>query len=1004
MKSASAVLGLAVGLLGTFAQAAEPIKLGVYTRGVGGGAVLKALSGQPGIKATAVKTITTDAILPYDVFFVGAATLDQPGQLRAFRAFLACGGGIILNHSACGRWRPDTLFPAVARKVSDRREDTLLTAAAPAHPMVAGLPDHWEHAYYDHLCLEAGPEGTIVLKDRAGAAVAVAGNVGPGRLLLNGSLPGYRYDTATFAQAESEPTGAELQFVINAIRWAAEGRASALPAAERDARRQRVEQEMKMEDLSKLLPTSDWFGTEMLRGSYLPPRPVSELGGRFFITYDTMTWRGYDLRTVETPEELDYYRQRLKLDVLQLKWMGVTDIVYWTSVSGDRVYHDTSVPDCSVQVKGVDPLAELIRIATPEGMNVWASWHSCFRDKKLAEKFCGKDAEGKPYTYGTSDYVEDLLSPAYQARCRAFLDEYAAKYKPMGRFMGLAAYDELWFTYADFHGDDLPAMEKFFEERFGEKPPADLGARLAKGRLWNDANDVWRRRYMLFKQNTMTNFWRDLVDHAHRKGLQIGVQIGTASPHGAGWSWGFDGATLGRLPADFFNGSCTENAATSHPNILRWSHLGASWGLYNTHCLRGGPGGIFFTFNQFWRLVMYANNPKLVEEFSRHVHNQREWAGAEPLGRVGILSSDQALLMLLSDPRPQATRERALLDAVQRTQDADMTYTQWPDRYKAFRTLVAPPYALRGVPADTLAKLRAYIEGGGNVLSCHADWTTAREDFTDERPVTAEFVGVAYGKELPPEPAAFTLDGTEVSLPVGSARRETTLQPGTRVLATFANGAPAVTVRELGKGRVIGLHFDAAAELERGGVPAVAVCVDRLLRDMARPEITVEGTGSRVISTLKKGNWVAVALFPDQTPSALTLRADLKALGINQERFRVTMLGKRMEISRPGDLWGETGFWKAEELAKGFRVTVVADDDRNLPLPEQFDLSDFTGKKADQQRQYIETVTREWWDGQNRGKQKRNYAHEIVVFSPADEAVMPAHAGETRGGDGAGLR
>ncbi len=70
------------------------------------------------------------------------------------------------------------------------------------------------------------------------------------------------------------------------------------------------------------------------------------------------------------------------------------------------------------------------------------------------------------------------------------LDEYADKFKPLGNFEGLPNLDELWFNYADFHGDDLPAIEKFCLENFGEKLPADFAARQAAhplerpGRPW----------------------------------------------------------------------------------------------------------------------------------------------------------------------------------------------------------------------------------------------------------------------------------------------------------------------------------------------------------------------------------------------------------------------------------------------------------------------------------------------------------------------------------------
>jgi len=972
----------------TPAEDAKPLQVGVYSRALGGKAVARALAKEKGLKVVPVAKIDPESLLACDVLVVGACSLDQPAQVKAVRVFLACGGGMVLNHQSCGRNRPETLFPAIVKRVVDRREDTVLAVRDAAHPLTAGLPAQFAHAYHDHLFLEPGPEGKVLVADREGAAVVVAGEIGAGRIVMNGSLPGYRYDPVSFTQGEAEPAGDELRLLANAVAWAGTGRLTSVPADELAKRRAAAERDLKLEDLSKLLPTADWFAPEMLRGSYAPPQPVGELGGRFFITYDAQCWRGYKLKKIENEQQLEFFRSRLRLDVCQLKWLGVTDIIYWTDVSGERVFHPTEVPDSDVQVRGVDPLAELIRLATPEGMNVWASWHSCFRSEKYAQKYCAKDAQGKFYKYGGSDYCEDLLSPAYRQRCRQFLDEYAAKYKPLGNFLGLAAYDELWFTGYDMHGDDLAAIERFCVERFGEKPPADMADRLAAGRKWLDADDVWRRRYILFRQHVVTDFWRDLVEHAHRKGLQIGVELLATAYYPTGWTWGMDSVALSRLGADFYATGGGGSPANSYPNTVRWSHVHDSWGLYNTHCLRGGPGGIFFTFNQLWRLVMYANNPALPRELGRHIPNPRQWSGAAPLPRVALLQNQEALQMLVADTRPYVNRAAALCKALQRSQDVEWIFTRAPARFPAVRLLVAMPYSVRGLSQEVYDRLRRFVAEGGAVVSVDADWTVAREDLTQEQNRTAEMLGVRYGSEASSE-AFFEAEGQQVKLLAEPRRRAATLLEGTDLLARFADGSPAVTVRKLGKGRVIGLHFAADAELEKNDNRALAAFLAALSARESRPEIVAEGAGFRVISTLRKGNWVAVALYPDVVPCQGRLRVDLAALGIPKTGFRMLMLGKQMEIGRPGDLWGETGFWTADELKRGFPVTIPASDDRKMPLPEELDTSEFRGRKGADHAAYVQGVTRDWWDSQTRGQRKRNYAHEIVVLAPGDEPGMP---------------
>ncbi len=964
-----------------------PVKVGVCLRSLGAASIAKALAQDKTFTVAKFKEIDTDTLLAHDVVVIGACALDKPSQIKALRTFLACGGGLVLNHQACGRNLPETFFPTVARRVIDRREDPMLVVKQADHPLAAGLAERWEHSYHDHLFLEPGPDGTTVLVDREGAPVVVAGTVGAGRLVMNGALSGYRYDPVSYHQGEAEPQGAELRLVSNALRWAAVARLTTLGAEELAARRNQAERDLRLDDLSKLLPTADWFAPEMLRGSYLPLRPVSELGGRFFITYDRQTWRGYKLNRISTPQQAEFFRHRLRIDVQQLKWLGVTDIIYWVDTSGDRVSHDTALPESRLEYRGIDPLAELIKAATAENMNVWASWHSCAESQQFADRYCARDDQGHFYLYGGKKYCEDLLSPAYRQRCYAMLDEYAAKYKPLGNFLGLAAYDELWFTGVDFHGDDLPLLERFCLERFGEKPPADMAQRLARARQWTDTDDVWRRRYILFKQHVMTSFWRDLVEHAHRRELQVGVQLLATAYYPTGWTWGMDNVALSQLPADFFNGSSSKNPAHSYRNMLLWSHVGDSWGAYNTHCLRGGPGGIFFTFNQLWRLVMYANNPALPRELGRHIYNQRMWANSQPLARAAFLHNQNALQMLLPDARPQTYREVALFRALQRRLDGDWIFSQDTHRYREFDLLVAPPYSVRGLSPDMYGKLRAFVQDGRTLISVNSDWSVAREDLTQEQDRTADMLGVTYGETPRAAAAVLRWPQGDVHLQADTSRRAVRVLQGTEILATFADGTPAITRRPLGKGTVIGLHFAADAELEKQDNPALAACFGSLLAEAIRPAILAEGDGFRVISTLKKGNWLAVALYPDTIPSRCVLRVDTKALGIDKDGFRMLMLGKRMEIGRPGDLWGETGFWTAEELKRGFPVTLVADDDRNMPLPDNLDTSEFRSQKNDQAA-YVEGVTREWWDSQTRGRRKRNYAHEIVVLAPGDEPQM----------------
>lgn len=963
----------------------QPFKVAVYGPSIGAQAIAQALAGHEEIEATVVANLDADELVAYDALYIGSMRLDQPDAVRALRVFVDAGGGLVLNHAACGRDQPKTLYPDIVARVSGRREDQVMSVVAPEHPIAAGLPAQYEHGYYDHLLLELGPAGTVILRDRSSDAVLVAGEAGPGRVVFNGTLPGYWYDTATFAQSERPPEGPELQLVINALTWAGAGGLSARPATEVAAARATLDRELELEELRTLLPDDSWFGTEMLTASYLPRPPVTELGGRFFITYDSQTWRGYALRRARTPEELDFFRARLRSDVLRLKWLGVTDMLWWVDVSGERVDHPTDVPDSAVRY-AFDPLEMLCAIADEEGMKVWASWHSTARSEEFARKYCAKDAGGNLYRYGTSDFPEDVLSPAWRARCHTFIDEYAERYGDYESFQGLGCYDELWFTYADFHGDDLATFDRFCRERFGAGAPADMAAKLAQGRSWNDTEDVWRRRYLLFKQWAITDYVKDLIDYCHSKGLQYGLEVLATAHYSSGWCWGMDAVELARLDADFLMCSGRTSAEAYYPNTVRWAHAHDGWGLYNTHCLRGeSPGGIYFTFNQLWRPIMYGNNPRVAELVARHIANQREWAGAQSLARVALLHHQEALQMLVADPRPEVNREQAVVQTIARHQPVEVVFSRATELHGRYRLLIAGPYAVRGLAPEVMAELRDFVERGGTVLSLDADWTTARADLTEERDVTAEMAGVIYGDLLPATPSAFVAGERRVALSAETARRQVTPAEGAEVLVAFEDGAPAVTAHALGAGRIVGVHFDLMGALEQGDTPDLADWLSGLVRELSTPEVYCEGEGFRVTSALRKGDWVAVALYPEATPARATAHVDLPALDIDRPGFRMLMLGKRLEIQQPGDRWGEEGFWSPQRLAAGFPVTIVEDNDRVMPLPESFDLSAFDEDEA----KYIDTVTRQNWDSVSEGQEKRTYSHEIVVLAPGDEMTMP---------------
>jgi hypothetical protein len=959
----------------------QPLRVCLLTS-TGTGGCQEALKGRAEVEVTEVKRIDEDELLTQDVLVVGATTLADPTQVQALKTFVWCGGGLLLHHNACGRNQPETLFPEIASKVAGGSDDTLLIRTTADHPVTAGLPPQFAHAYFDHMTLVPGAKGTVLARDRAGQPVVVAGEYGHGRVVLCGNAAGYWADPADLRQAEKPPEGGELKLLENAIRWAGATRASALAQGERENRRAHIRSEMTLEAARRSMPTSDWFGPEMLRGVYLPGRPVAELGGRYFITYDHFCWRGYRMRRALTPEDKAFFRERMRIDVKRLKWLGVTDVIYWVDVHGERVAHKTAVPDCHEEYRDVDPLMELVDLAHEEGgLKVWAAWHSC--GGSGFEKYAARDAAGKPYLYGGKATCEDLLSPAYRERVHRLIGDYD-RYRKHGNFEGIITYDEIFFLYADFHGDDLDRFAAFCKENFGESPPADMPARLARGTGWKDPDDVVRRRYILFKNWVVTDFYKDYVAYAHRQGLKVGIELRATAQYPSGWCWGMDNVALTRLGADFHVVSPQKVPTSVYPNTLLWLHVGMPWGFFNTHCLNGGPGGACFTFNQLWRPLVYAKNPHYTRELAKHIRTQREWANPERLARVAVLHNQTALQMLHADPTERWVADQAAMHALASRQDVDMIFVQASELYKNYRVLMALPDEVRGLSAEVLGRLREFIANGGVVVSLGATWSTARADLTQEQDQTVEFVGVTYGAPVASGAVAFQAAGRTMELSPAARPRRAAVGAGTKILATFSDGTPAVTEKPIGKGKVVGVHFDAAAQVHKEPGGTLADYLRMLVEEASSPPIRVESPTVRAISTLKKGNWVLVALYSEQIPARATVRLNVSDLGLRSEHgFQVHMLAKEMEILPPGSQWGDDGFWTAAQLARGVEVTLPQDNDAIRPLPGKLDLSAFNKEDA----AYIEAVIAEW-SSPVRGEARRRYEHEILVIGPADELFV----------------
>ena len=236
------MIGLvAVGLCGP-AQAAD-LRVGVYG-GTGQKGILEGLAQSESIDAGPVDRFTAFNLSHCDVVVWPHGRLAAGDRARLWRVLLKeyvkAGGGLILTHDAAGGAGPrrgdmgeEPLFGDIARSPGyPARKDKRVFKRSPDtdHPLAAALPAVFSHAYYDHMALITGTGGTTVMVDEDGDPVVVVGEVGRGRVVVMGNLPGYEGVRTTdpvtkmlhSTDNDAPLAGAELTMLVAALKWAGE--------------------------------------------------------------------------------------------------------------------------------------------------------------------------------------------------------------------------------------------------------------------------------------------------------------------------------------------------------------------------------------------------------------------------------------------------------------------------------------------------------------------------------------------------------------------------------------------------------------------------------------------------------------------------------------------------------------------------------------------------------------------------------------------------------------
>jgi len=988
------VLAVSGAVAASYVRADPPLVVGVFVS-TGSEGTAAALRAAGGFDVRPVTGLTEPVLFRHDAVILGSVKgLSESRWRDAVELYVRCGGGLLLHHDATGhRGWPDSLFPQLFKGTGTRRSRAI-RVVAPEHPIMAGVPEQFEHAYLDHVILEARAGGAVLAEDENGTAVVVAGQVEGGRVVGNGMITGYAAPAGS-KQREQAPEGGERTLLLNAVRWTGAARITRAPAAELAGRRDRVADKIALRHAAEMEgvdgrrvaavdPKRDWFCESMLNEQGFVHPPVAGMDGRFFF------FEGITVSITNRMGKGREYGEILGI-VKQLKWLGVTDIISHTGGPVTNLRYLSELPGISfsrhAKSYGFDYLHVLCKAAHEAGLNVWGFWHpNRGGDYKIG------DGKGAVY----ANYL-DIKDPRVLERGRVCLDELAARYNTFGNFKGVFL-DELWhpFVYDRMEGQAANFAE-FCRARFGEAPPDDLdmSALLAKGREWHDPADVWWRRYVLFRNTFAVDYIRAVTEYANSKGLQVMPQIGF------GFSW-FQGH------GDTYNLARAGNIMWSyeHRNNSRYEHYPQDRVICGTHtrspggyqcvALIRGCWGSQFAMEQTWLPIGYGKNPRSLEVLARTLRANREWYGARTLSRFAVLTNRLGLDLSHGGAAARAFRdnEEAVQLALSSVFHVPMLMVQDAEFFSRYKVLIAPRHSLSFLSPATYEALLAYVEGGGHLLLLDAPITTSRDDHTGVTDRTRELTGVERGTA----PAATSASSTRVdvrvapalgdrlfSLPALTAAPVISTDPGTVTLARV-DGAGTVLAaeRRLGKGRVASIHFGIAALLSDRATCGPAVAFLRaLLESLHKPPIRVDGN-LLVFNSLRKGAWVVVTFVArdskfDTTlgkeyPGRGKLYVDMKALGVDADRYKVINLARDREMMPQGehwDFWGRTG-WTGEVLARdGIDVYIAPNSLVDLDLP--------SACEDEYVRKYI--IPR--WPSQSR-----SFEHDIIAIAPANEASI----------------
>lgn len=681
-----------------------------------------------------------------------------------------------------------------------------------------------------------------------------------------------------------------------------------------------------------------------------------KLGGRLFMFYGTGYHQPY--ANLTPGEVLDY-----------ILWQGATDVVNTTGGSG-KFGHMSSMgpqvpPPLFAGPKKNDPFTPFLAECDRRGVPVWQMMHGNVEDRvqnpaivEAHKEFYAYDDAGRAYgRTGDNRHggaIDILSERGFQYRL-VWVDFILEKVKPYKCFQGFL-FDEFWFNYmVNFFQPYFPEFAAWCHQEFGETPPDEIRKKIGERGKWHELDNIWWRRYVLWREKIIFDFENKLIDYIHSKGYKVITQRMDRGIYPRNSSWQYGSGIRAFTQGDFAMSARKEN------EFMGERAVGGVWygpqTLNHQRFITGSPITVFeiqqslYCNPKMLEKIPYKtdkivaeiykaaktshNNPQRLDlEWAVLGRNSRRWQPGTSLARTAVLTHDRANIFTALNPGDIESRCNApLLDKLPQYRPVMRLDAEFPEYFARFQTLVTAGPPLQYLSPESYRALCEFIENGGTLLAVEPVVKVGRPDGSNSRDCTAELFGfTASDTPIFPLRIQFAQDspvapGMTLRLR-GQSGKINQLSGACAVasMSSSAGTAPAITVKKMGKGQAAAIHFPIhtliAAEENGVWLRVLAEILDQLSPN----PVALQGDVRAMTAVTKDGD-LGITLAPVKSlPASGTIKIAPECLS----RKNYTVCGRAFGYAKPIHSPSGQAVWTAAEISRGIPVTVTAEREFEL--------------------------------------------------------------------------